>query len=169
MKKLILLLLVPIVSFGQITIDTPSNYKEYKYEGIENTVIYSAEKRLDDKNVALINVKEIGLGGGANIVNGDFIRYIFERGVYRNQLNRFKKFELFREEIDIFDGIGEAYIIIYSHTLPFDKKNEIQVSSIITFVKNNKNYIISGSFFFESFEELFKEHLDIIKTIKFME
>ena len=162
MKKLILLLFIPLVSFGQFTIDKYSGYSNMNYD--EKGVVFAVEKI--DNGIIASNfiIKENDDWSFTFLTNKEYIENQINSNEYENALKSFyPDSNIIMKKDFYFRSVGNVFLIVFSY-----KEGEISlVSTIFQFIKNNKLYTATGSSVKNSYRENFDDYKSMIDSIKF--
>ena len=163
MKKLILLLLfIPLVSFGQITINTITGYSKINPD--EKGVLYAAQKIDEGIIVSSFNLKENDDWAFSYMTNKEYIENQSNSNeIENNYKNFFKDFKILMKKDFYFKSVGNTYMLVFS----FNQDGIEVVATIFQFIKNNKLYTASGSSVKNIFRESYNDYLKIIESIRF--
>ena len=163
MKKLILLLLfIPLVSFGQITINTITGYSKINPD--EKGVLYAAQKIDEGIIVSSFNLKENDDWAFSYMTNKEYIENQSNSNeIENNYKNFFQDFKILMKKDFYFKSVGNTYMLVFS----FNQDGIEVVATIFQFIKNNKLYTASGSTVKNIFRESYNDYLKIIESIKF--
>ena len=163
MKKLLLLLLfIPLVSFGQITINTITGYS--KINSNEKGVLYAAQKIDDGIIMSSFNLKENDDWAFSYMTNKEYIENQSNSNEIENTYkNFFKDFKILMKKDFYFKSAGNTFMLVYS----FNQDGIEVVITTFQFIKNNKLYTATGSSVKNMFRESYNDYLGIIESIKF--
>ena len=163
MKQLIIILLfIPLVSFGQITINTPAGYSTINSN--EKGVLYAAQKIDDGIIMSSFNLKENDDWAFSYMTNKEYIENQSNSNeIENNYKNFFEGFKILMKKDFYFKSVGNTYMLVFS----FNQDGIEVVATIFQFIKNNKLYTASGSSVKSIFRESYNDYLDIIESIKF--
>lgn len=163
MKKLLFLLVfIPLVSFGQFTINTHSGYSNTNYD--EKGVVFAVEKI--DNGIITSNfiIKENDDWSFSYLTNEEYIETQTNSEEYENALKNFYQDSNVIMKSDFyFKSVGNVFMIVYSY-----KEGEISlVNTIFQFIKNNKLYTATGTSVRNSYRESFDDYKSMIDSIIF--
>ena len=155
-------LFVSFNTFCQLSIDTPSNYSQFKYD--EKGVIYAAEKIKDGFISSNIILKENDDWSFSTFTNQVFIDAQIKSNEYETMIDNFyQNSKILMKKEFYFRSVGDVFMIVFSYT---EDGNEL-VNTIFQFIKKNKLYTVTCSSLKIDFSESFNEYLAIVESIKF--
>jgi hypothetical protein len=161
-KLLILLLFIPLVSFGQFTINKYSGYSNMNYD--EKRVVFAVEKISNGIITSNFIIKENDDWSFTSMTNKEYIENQINSKEYETTLKSFYPDSNIIMKTDFyFKSVGNVFLIVYSY-----KEGEVGlVNTIFQFIKNNKLYTATGSSVRNSYRESFDDYKSMIDSIKF--
>lgn len=162
MKKLILLIFFPIITFGQFSISTHNNYSEINY--YEEGVLFAVEKIENGIITSNFIIKENDDWSFSVLSNEEYIKSQIKSKEFENALKNFyQDCNIIMKSEFYFKSVGNVFMAAYSY-----KENNISlVNTIFQFIKNDKLYTASGSSLRNSYREHFNDYKSMIDSVIF--
>jgi len=155
-------MVIPLVSFGQLTINKHPGYSKMNYD--EKGVVFAVEKINNGIIISNFIIKENDDWSFTYLDNKEYIENQINSKEYENTLKSFYPNSNIIMKTDFyFKSVGNVFLIVYSY-----KEGQINlINTIFQFIKNNKLYTATGSSVRNSYRQNFDEYKTMIDSIEF--
>ena len=165
MKKLILILLfIPLVSFGQFNMQLFPNYN--KSENLDKYQLLFATYEENETMNSSIEVKFSDDWSFKILDNKELINQLIENKDFESYLKSlYEDLNIMRKGVVYIKNLGDCFQLVYSGN--YKTGNIILFNTVTQFIKNDKLYTISTSSHPESFSRNYQDYLKMFDTMTF--